>query len=284
MAINQRITLVLGACVVLLMSVGYTSRISRSRDQATAKALTNTQTETAGCSKIMARNLCKDYRNYVIEGLSDMLQADLTCISDLCNTKNVDKCCKTIKDLTNALTGQSPDTLHIEKDSFNRLTALTGGQVASVEVTHANSAKGKVYVEKKVAPPPKAQVESKMPGPKPWASKLGWDLDASGKFHYSSGGQKADPSVVPEGCHEYAHVDFCFSPKQGDSWVLGKARNMEQNELQCVGYLCNHFNNEKCCGSLLGIKAAINGKNWYDLAEREENFDRLLRATGEYLA
>merc|ERR1719159_1911543 len=204
-----------------------------------------------------------------------MKQEDLTCISTLCSAKGVSQCCDTIKKLTVTIKGQTPDTLHIDPDAFNRLAALTGGEVSAVNATDVakNKPKGTKYVAKKQAAPKKVVIEEKMPDPKPWAAELGWDLDASGKFHYSPGGKKGDPDFVPEGCHEYSHVDLCFSPKQGDAWVLRKTRNMELHQLQCIGYLCNHFDNEKCCGSILAIKSTINGHNWYHLAETEDNFD-----------
>lgn len=276
---------------MLLMSIGYTSRLYRNRDSGAAKVLTQSQTsavaqtETTGCSKIMWRSLCKDYGNFIIEGLCGLKQDDLDCLSDLCNKKNVPKCCDTITDLTNAIKGQSPNTLRIAADKFNRLAAITNGAVAAVNAsqTHGKKPGGKKYVPKPKVIAPKPVDKKKMPGPKPWAAELGWDLDAGGKFHYSSGGKKADLSVVPDGCHAYAHVDLCFSPRQGDAWVLGSTRNKKLEELQCIGYLCRALSNAKCCSSMEGIKAAINGKNWYDLAEYEEHFDRLLRATGEYL-
>jgi len=285
MAITQQMTLqVLGACVVLLMSSGHAARIAATRktNSAATESLTEgkTQTSAGSCGKIMARSLCKDYRNYIIEGLQDMQQEDLDCLSSLCTKNQVEKCCKTITDLKNTMAGQDPKALHISAESFNRLATLASLEtVEVVEKTKTEAWKPKKPVEA----PKKVEEESKMPEPKPWAAKLGWDLDANGKFHYSSGGEKPADDVVPTGCHEYAHVDYCFSPKAGDAWVLGKTRNMKQEELQCVGYLCKAYNNEKCCGTLLGIKAAINGKNWMDLAEFEEHFDRLLLATGEYL-
>jgi len=283
MAITQRMTLkVLGACVVLLVSSGHAARIAATRKISSdaTKSLTESETQTSagGCSKIMARNLCKDYRNFIIEGLQDMQQEDLACISSLC-TKYKNKCCKTITDLKNTMAGQTPKALKIDTASFNRLSALTGGET----VEEVAKTKTEAWKAKPTDAPKKVEVETKMPEPKPWAAKLGWDLDANGKFHYSSGGEKLADDVVPTGCHEYAHVDYCFSSKAGDAWVLGKTRNMDEAQLQCVGYLCKVYNNEKCCGTLLGIKAAINGKNWMDLAEFEANFDKMMLATGEYL-
>lgn len=239
-----------------------------------------------GCSKIMWRTLCKDYGQFIIEQLAGYRQSDLNCISTLCSDKKVSQCCNTVSDLTNALKGQSPDTLRIDSDQFNNMAAITNGAVGSVDAgaVSSNKPKPKPWKPKPNQPAvEKPKVVTKEVGDKPWAAELGWNKDANGHFHYSSGGKKADPDFVPEGCHTYAHVDLCFSGRQGDSWVLRKARNMKLNELQCVGYLCNHESNEKCCGTLLAVKNVINGKNWHELAEYEETFDKMMRATGEYL-
>jgi hypothetical protein len=279
--------------LILLIAPGSASRIRHDvrQDISAADDATEViQSNTSGCSKIMWRSLCKEYGNYILEGLSGMVQDDLDCIATLCSKHKKQQCCGTITTLTNVMKGQSPDTLHIKPDAFNRLAALTDGAIAAVDASdvHKNKPKGKKYV-----PPPKKkiqqveEVEQKPDAEKwAWASEYGWDLDASGKFHYSSGGKKADASVVPDGCHEYFAVDHCFSPKQGDAWVLGKARNMKLNELQCIGYLCAHMPSDitkMCCGTLLGLKTAINGHNWYDKAEYEESWEKFIRATGEYL-
>lgn len=294
MPIQKRVTLVAGACVVLLISVGYTARMFRATASGSSKVLTQAQIETgtdAGrCSKIMWRSLCKDYGKYIVEQMGGLKQADLTCISTLCSDMGTDQCCTTIEALTNTMTGQTPGSLYIDAEKFNRLAALTGGKVAAVDPNDVEATKIHTYnkyaPKKKPTGPAPVVASPKVPQtkvePKPWAAELGWDLDVNGHFNYSPGGKKADLEIVPKGCHSYAHVDLCFSPNS-DSWVLGKTRNMKQENLQCIGYLCGNAIQEKCCGSLLAIKAAINGKNWMDLAEYEEHFDRLLRATGEYL-
>lgn len=291
MAISQRMTLqVLAACVVLLVSLSYTSRIARS--SAATKALTQSETNTSatGCSKIMYRSLCKECPNYEIECLSGLSESDLSCISELCTKykgSNVGtQCCGKITRLEKAMKGQTPDTLHISTDKFNKLANLAGGSVAPAQGSSKSKPKAEKWKPKpKVPTPEPKEVTSNMPKAKPWAAKLGWDLTPNGKFHYTAnkpGAEKAHLSHVPTGCHDYAHVEHCFHPKH-DSWTLGQTRNKKLEELQCIGYLCRANKNDKCCGTLMGILSAINDKNWMDLAEYEDHFDRLLRATGEYL-
>jgi hypothetical protein len=174
----------------------------------------------------------------------------------------------------------------------NKLAALAssqGDEIATVDAAeaHANKKPKTKYVPKPKKPTETVEApEERKPDPSKygWTAELGWELDANGKFNYSPGGSaKADPETVPDGCHEYAHVDLCFNPSQGDAWVLRKTRNMQLSELQCVGYLCNHYKNEKCCTAIQSVKAVIDGKNWYDLAEYEDNFGKMMKATGQYL-
>lgn len=237
----------------------------------------------------MWRSLCKDYDpGYIIEQLAGFQKSDLTCIHKLCHEKSVDKCCKTITDLTNAMQGQTPGTLRIDADAFNNMAAITDGSVGEVD-ENAVEPKPKPGPKPWEKPKPNKPVvekptgRTKEVGDKPWAAKLGWNKDGNGHFHYSSGGEKADPNFVPPGCHAYAGIDLCFPTNHGTTDILKRAKNEDLDELRCVGYLCNHYSNEKCCGTLTALKSVINGKNWHELGEYEDKFDDYLRATGEYL-
>eukprot|EP00746_Dinoflagellata_sp_MGD_P167654 gnl/MRDRNA2_/MRDRNA2_98470_c0_seq1.p1 gnl/MRDRNA2_/MRDRNA2_98470_c0~~gnl/MRDRNA2_/MRDRNA2_98470_c0_seq1.p1 ORF type:complete len:316 (+),score=67.33 gnl/MRDRNA2_/MRDRNA2_98470_c0_seq1:79-948(+) len=285
-ATQQRVTLVFGACAVLLISVGYTSRIYRAGGSGTASALT--QAETSGCTPIMKRTLCKEYTEaFLLDGIKGFSQADINCIKKLANDKGIEMCKRTIRQITEALMGQTPDRLAMDPVVFNRLAALTGVvETVDPETVHSNKPKPIKYVPK---PKPKtdgpAPEEDKQPDKSKYAylEEYGWSLDDNGKFNYHSGGKTMAADYVPDGCHEYAAVDLCFTPNQGDRIVLRKVRNMQLSEVECIGYLCRTVNKDKCCKTLESVKVAIDGKNWMDVAEYEDNFEKLLKATGEYL-
>jgi len=80
------------------------------------------------CPKVMAAGVCRgsSTKQYVLERLAGFQPSDLACIQPWCDGGKAD-CCTALKTLASVMKGESPKTLNMDQEKFDKLAMVIAG-------------------------------------------------------------------------------------------------------------------------------------------------------------